>query len=105
MPKLFVTDRSNRTREIEGKPGFSVMELIRDAGVADMLALCGGVCNCGTCHVHLDEACMSMAPPRTENEDAMLEMSPQTNEFSRLGCQITYTEDMDGLRVTIAAED
>src|SRR3546814_15414084 len=46
MPKLIVTDRSGQTHEVEGVAGLSVMEIIRDNGIDELLALCGGCCSC-----------------------------------------------------------
>ena len=92
MATLIVTDRNGDTRRIEGKPGHTVMELIRDAGFDDMLALCGGVCNCGTCHIHVDASCAHMTSPRSADEDAMLEGSDHARDDSRLACQIAFTE-------------
>jgi 2Fe-2S ferredoxin len=37
-------------------PGRTVMEVIRDAGFDELLALCGGCCSCATCHVYVDPA-------------------------------------------------
>ncbi|HWI87577.1 MAG TPA: 2Fe-2S iron-sulfur cluster-binding protein, partial [Sphingomonas sp.] len=54
MPKLIVVTREGEQREIEGEAGLSVMEVIRDAGIDELLALCGGCCSCATCHVHVD---------------------------------------------------
>ena len=45
MPKLIVETREGETREIEGEAGLSVMEVIRDAGIDELLALCGGCCS------------------------------------------------------------
>jgi len=54
MPQLIVVTREGETRTIEGETGLSVMEVIREAGIDELLALCGGCCSCATCHVHVD---------------------------------------------------
>jgi 2Fe-2S ferredoxin len=41
----------------------------------------------------------------SEDENDLLESSDHRNESSRLSCQIPFTQDLDGLRVTIAPED
>ena len=48
MPKLIVVTREGKEREIDGEVGLSVMEVIRDAGIDEILALCGGCCSCAT---------------------------------------------------------
>lgn len=105
MPKLIVVTREGEEREIEGEAGLSVMEVIRDAGIDELLALCGGCCSCATCHVHVDPAFAGQLPPMGEDENDLLDSSDDRNEFSRLSCQLPFDDSLDGLKVTIAAED
>ena len=105
MPKLTVVTREGETREIDGDTGLSVMEVIRDAGIDELLALCGGCCSCATCHVHVDPAFQDRLPPMSEDEDDLLSISDDRDETSRLSCQVPFSDDLDGLRVTIAKED
>jgi 2Fe-2S ferredoxin len=105
MPKLIVVTREGEEREIEGESGLSVMEVIRDAGIDELLALCGGCCSCATCHVHVDPAFIGMLPPLGEDENDLLDSSDDRNEYSRLSCQIPFDDELDGLKVKIAAED
>ena len=49
MPQLTVVTRSGEENAFEGEAGLSVMEVIRDHGVDELLALCGGCCSCATC--------------------------------------------------------
>ncbi|GAA3791964.1 2Fe-2S iron-sulfur cluster-binding protein [Qipengyuania pelagi] len=105
MPKLIVTTREGETSEIDVADGLTVMEAIRDNGFDELLALCGGCCSCATCHVHIDPAFQDKLPAMSEDEDDLLESSDHRDANSRLGCQIPFTGDLDGLKVTIAAED
>lgn len=105
MPKLIVTTREGETSEIDVEDGLTVMEAIRDNGFDELLALCGGCCSCATCHVHVDRAFADKLPKMSEDEDDLLESSDHRNETSRLSCQIAFTDDLDGLKVTIADED
>jgi 2Fe-2S ferredoxin len=105
MPKLFVTDRQGTERAVEVGDGLTVMESIRDNGFDELLALCGGCCSCATCHVHVDPEFFGKLPPISEDEDDLLDSSGDRDEWSRLGCQIPFTPDLDGLKVRIAAED
>ena len=105
MPKLIVTTREGETSEIDVADGLTVMEAIRDNGFDELLALCGGCCSCATCHVHIDPAFQGKLPAMSEDEDDLLESSDHRDGNSRLGCQIPFTGDLDGLKVTIAAED
>jgi ferredoxin, 2Fe-2S len=105
MPKLIVTMRDGAVQELEGQAGLSVMEIIRDGGVDELLALCGGCCSCATCHVHVDPAFADLIAPMTEDENDLLDSSDHRNETSRLSCQIPFTSALDGLKISIAAED
>lgn len=105
MPKLIVVTREGVEREIEGEAGLSVMEVIRDAGIDELLALCGGCCSCATCHVHVDPAFAGKLPPLGEDENDLLDSSDDRNEYSRLSCQLPFDDTLDGLKITIAAED
>ena len=105
MPKLIVVTREGEEREIDGEAGLSVMEVIRDAGIDEILALCGGCCSCATCHVYVDPEFAAKLPAMSEDENDLLESSSERDENSRLSCQIDMTDALDGLRVTIAAED
>jgi 2Fe-2S ferredoxin len=105
MAKLVVITRDGSERTLEGQAGLSVMEIIRDGGVDELLALCGGCCSCATCHVHIDPEFMDKFAPMGEDENDLLESSDHRNEQSRLSCQILFADALDGLRVTIAQED
>jgi 2Fe-2S ferredoxin len=105
MPKLTVVNRSGEETTVEVGDGLTVMEAIRDNGFDELLALCGGCCSCATCHVHVDPAFADKLPTITEDEDDLLDSSDHRNANSRLSCQIPFTADLDGLKVTIAAED
>ena len=105
MPKLIVVTREGEEREIMGEAGLSVMEVIRDAGIDEILALCGGCCSCATCHVHVDPDFAAKLKPMSEDENDLLDSTSDRDEFSRLSCQIDMTDALDGLKVRIAAED
>jgi 2Fe-2S ferredoxin len=105
MPKLIVVTREGEEREIEGEAGLSVMEVVRDAGIDELLALCGGCCSCATCHIHIDPAFVDRLPPMGEDEDDLLSISDDRDETSRLSCQVPFDAALDGMRIRIAAED
>ncbi|MES2339505.1 MAG: ferredoxin [Pseudomonadota bacterium] len=105
MPTLIVTTREGEERSVEGQAGLSVMEVIRDNGFDELLALCGGCCSCATCHIHVDPDFAGKLPAMSEDENDLLDSSSERDDTSRLSCQIEFTDALDGLRVTIAAED
>jgi len=105
MPQITIVNHAGETISIEAPTGRTLMEVIRDNGFDEMLALCGGCCSCATCHVHVDAAYMDKIPPMSEDESALLESSDHRNEFSRLSCQIPVTDSLAGAIVTIALDD
>ncbi len=104
MTSIIVTTRESESRTLELEPESTLMQLICDAGMDELLALCGGVCSCGTCHVYVDDEFLPLLPPADEDEDLILQESPARQPNSRLSCQIRLTESLQGLRVTIAPE-
>ncbi|MEO9463594.1 MAG: 2Fe-2S ferredoxin [Marinomonas sp.] len=105
MPKLIVVNREGEESAIDVDSGLTVMEAVRDNGFDELLALCGGCCSCATCHIYVDPAFADKLPKITEDEDDLLESSDHRNETSRLSCQIPFEDALDGLKITIAAED
>ena len=105
MAKLKVVTREGQEIVLNAADGLSVMEIIRDGGVDELIALCGGCCSCATCHVYVDPKFADRIPPMTEDENDLLESSDHRNDTSRLSCQITFNSTLDGLCVTVAPED
>lgn len=105
MSKVHVTDRKGLEQALEIRPDLTLMQTITDAGMSDLLALCGGVCSCGTCHVHVDGNFMSALAPMNQDESSLLDASSHRQANSRLSCQVRMSLELDGLRVTIAPED
>jgi len=106
MPTLTVVTRTGDELAIQNpKTGTSMMELMRDTSVPDLLALCGGSRSCATCHVWVDPAFVARLPEAVEEENELLDSSSHRKPTSRLSCQVKWTDALDGLRVTLAPED
>ena len=105
MPKLIVVNREGEETNVDADNGVSVMEAIRDNGFDELLALCGGCCSCATCHIFVDPAFADKMPAMIDDENDLLDSSDHRNDTSRLSCQITLSDELDGLKVTIAPED
>ncbi len=100
-----ITDIDGKTLEIQGAAGATLMETARAAGVAGILAECGGACSCATCHVYIDADWIAQVGPPNPVEADMLDMVDDIRvPSSRLSCQVTLTQDLDGLVVTVAPE-
>lgn len=105
MAQITVVMRDGSERDLDAEPGLSVMEIIRENGVDELLALCGGCCSCATCHVQVDPDFVSRLPPMNEDENDLLDSSNHRTSASRLACQIPFTAELTGMRVRIAPED
>ena len=105
MATIHVINRVGEKHEIEGKPGASLMEILRDNDM-DVEAICGGCCSCATCHVFVDDAWAAKLPSLSDDEQ---ELVGETESYkagnSRLSCQITMTGDLDGISLTVAPEE
>jgi 2Fe-2S ferredoxin len=105
MPQLTVVKRDGTSEEFEAPNGYTVMEAIRDQGIDELLAICGGCASCATCHVYVDEAYLDRLPGLKGDEDDLLDSSDHRQANSRLSCQLPISAELDGMTVTIAPED
>lgn len=104
MARMIVVDRDGKQHEIEAKAGLKIMEVLRelDYGVA---AICGGLCSCATCHVYVDSAWFDRLPKRQGDEQELLtELADYRETASRLSCQVEFTDELSGLKLTIAPD-
>lgn len=102
--RITVIDRAEQVHEMEAPidMGLNLMELIK-AYELPILATCGGMALCSTCHVFIESN--HDLPERSEAEELALEQSFHMDEdTSRLSCQLKLTEAMDGLVVKLAPE-
>jgi ferredoxin, 2Fe-2S len=105
MTSVNITTRDGQTHTLECSDGVSLMENIRAHGLHELLALCGGNCSCGTCHVHVEAQAFQALPLMSEDENYLLEISAHRCPTSRLSCQLVVEPGMVGLAARIAPED
>src|SRR5262245_38004360 len=102
MPRVMVTTRDGEVRSLDAKAHGTLMEAIRDHGIEEVLAICGGCCSCATCHVHVAPEFADRLPPMSADENDLLEGTTHRRPTSRLSCQIRITDALEGLAVTVA---
>lgn len=96
-------EENGAVKKLSGETGQSLMQVGKDAGVEGILADCAGSCACATCHVYVDADWFAKTGGPNPIESEMLDMVADVmKETSRLSCQIKLTEELDGLRVTVA---
>ncbi len=104
MTTVEVTGRSGTTRTLDSRDTGSLMQILRDAGYDELLALCGGCLSCATCHVIVHPDDFAQLPPATDDENDLLDSAEARTPTSRLSCQIRSDPALQRLRVTIADE-
>jgi 2Fe-2S ferredoxin len=103
MPKITYIEHGGREHRVEVPLGRSVMRGAVDNNIPGIDADCGGECACATCHVYVGEAWIGAVgtPPSGSQEASMLSFAALARPNSRLSCQITVTEALDGLVVRL----
>lgn len=104
MPTVVVTTRSGAEKAVQVSTGLSLMEGLRAARIDEIEAVCGGCAACCTCHVYIQPGSTAELGTMSEQEDALLDSSDARTANSRLSCQISVNESLDGLRITVAPE-
>ncbi|GAA4806018.1 2Fe-2S iron-sulfur cluster-binding protein [Olivibacter ginsenosidimutans] len=101
MIHITVEDREGfmQTIEIPEDINLSLMEVLK-AAEYPILATCGGMALCATCHVSILSGWDTLSAP-SDDELNMLDTLPDADEKSRLSCQIRLNEQLDGLMVKI----
>lgn len=103
MPLVTYVLRDGSRRDVEVASGMSVMKGASEHGIAGIDAECGGCLSCATCHVYVDPAWADKLPPPTDEERIMVDCALDVRENSRLSCQLTVTDELNGLVVQIPA--
>ena len=100
MAKIIYVDHEGTERVVEATNGESVMETAIKNSIPGIDADCGGACACATCHVYVDQAFMDKVGNPEDMEQSMLDFAENVQSNSRLSCQISVSDDLDGLKVT-----
>ena len=104
MAKITYIEHSGKPHVVEVPKELTVMEGAVQNNIPGIDADCGGSCACATCHVYVDEKWFDKLPDIENAEQDMLDMAFEPKKFSRLGCQITITKDLDGLVVKMPSK-
>jgi 2Fe-2S ferredoxin len=100
MQRIRFTSRGGwRISTVDAPNGLSVLEVAHKHGI-DLEGACEGSLACSTCHVIIDPSWFEVLKDPTEDEEDMLDLAFGLTKTSRLGCQITMSEELDGLVVS-----
>jgi len=99
MAKIKYIEHNGKEYEIEVANGLTVMEGAVQNGITGIDADCGGSMSCATCHVYVKEEWFSKLPEKEMGEDDMLDQAFEPKSNSRLSCQLTVSDELNGLIV------
>ena len=104
MIRVTFHTHDGKDHTIEPQPGKTVMAIARENSLPGVIAECDGSCACATCHVCDAENRCDRLPGKDDMGSDMLDFASEQNKTSRLSCQITLIEQLDGLTVRIPEE-
>lgn len=105
MIQFTIEDRNGTQQMLEIPEGItlSLMEVLK-ASDYTVLATCGGMALCATCHVQVLSGLNALSPAQDAELD-MLDTLPDADFDSRLSCQIRVDERLEGSVFRIRGEE
>lgn len=97
MPTITLIENNGTEHTVTGEVGQSIMQAALNAMVPGIQGDCGGACSCATCHAFVEENWISVLPKMEDMEADMLDFASERQDNSRLTCQLTLDESMDGM--------
>tara|TARA_B100000029_G_scaffold435082_1_gene448852 strand:- start:357 stop:677 length:321 start_codon:yes stop_codon:yes gene_type:complete len=104
MAKITYIEHSGKSHTLDVASGLTVMEGAVQNNIPGIDADCGGSCACATCHVYVDEKWFNKLIKKEPAEQDMLDVAFEPNSTSRLSCQITVSDELDGLVVKMPSK-
>jgi len=105
MIHITIEDRNGEKNQVEipEEINLSLMEVLK-ASEYNILATCGGMALCATCHVQVLEGEERLPSPNDAELD-MLDTLPNATVTSRLACQIRMSDALEGTAFRILGEE
>jgi len=104
MPKITYIEHNGKSHVVEVPNELSIMEGAIQNNIPGIDADCGGSCACATCHVYVDDKWLDKLPKKANAEEDMLDMAFEPKPLSRLSCQLTISDALDGLVVKMPSK-
>ena len=101
MTKITYVEHSGKLHTIQVQNGLTVMEGAIQNNIPGIDADCGGSMACATCHVYVKEEWFNKLSKKEDGEEDMLDMAYEPSKFSRLSCQLTVSDELEGLVVKL----
>jgi 2Fe-2S ferredoxin len=103
LAKVTFIDLDGVKTNIDTRIGISILEIAQSNGI-DVEGACEGAMACSTCHLIVDPDWFDRLETASEEEEDMLDLAFGLTRTSRLGCQITLTENLDGIIFSLPNE-
>jgi 3-phenylpropionate/trans-cinnamate dioxygenase ferredoxin reductase subunit len=100
-PRAVYVGHDGQVHAVEVSTGESLMRASLRNNLPGIIAECGGMCSCGTCHVYVAEDWLPQLEEMEPEEEDLLEYLESRQDNSRLSCQIEMTDELDGIVVTV----
>ena len=104
MPKITYIEHKGKTHTINVPNGLTVMEGAVQNDIPGIDADCGGSCACATCHVYVHKEWLNKLEKKEAAEEDMLDVAFEPKPLSRLSCQLTVSDELDGLVVKMPSK-
>ena len=104
MTKITYIEHNGTPHTVDVENGLTVMEGALQNNVPGIDADCGGGMACATCHVYVKDEWFDKINKKNEGEDDMLDQAFEPKKNSRLSCQITLSDEIDGLVVDLPSK-
>ena len=101
MPKITYVENNGKSHTVDVAKGLTVMEGAVQNNIPGIDADCWGGMACATCHVYVKEDWFDKINKKSEGEDDMIDQAYEPNKYSRLSCQISVSDEIDGLVVNL----
>lgn len=101
MPNITYIEHNGTQHTVEVATGSNLMQGALDNLIEGIVAECGGCCVCSTCHCMIDPEWVKVTGQANTEEADLLEVVDSREATSRLSCQVTVTDEMDGLIVRL----
>jgi 2Fe-2S ferredoxin len=101
MTEIIFKQKNNVKISVPATNGINLMLSAVESKVDGIKAICGGNCNCATCHIVIEPNYRSIVSPLNPSEKILLDKLRNKKEGSRLACQITVNEKLAGMRVIV----
>jgi ferredoxin, 2Fe-2S len=96
-----IVDAAGMLHRLSGDLGDTIRDVAEGARIEGAMGECGGFLACGTCHIIVDDSWAGRAGTANDDELFMLKGAAGRHVNSRLACQMTLDESLNGLIVHV----